>query len=136
MRKLFWAAVLFCGGCSSPFIYAPNPQDVLDSSKAVQFSGLVARYEMGFSGVSVFDGHDVRLVVFGESGVKLADMRVTAGKTYVYYQLPKLPARAVKAFDTLARTYFFNVCPPEKILYYDKSLRADMEVRTQGVLCR
>lgn len=136
MRKLFWGAVILCVGCASPFIYAPVSPDVLDTSKAVQFSGLVARYEMGFSGVSVFDGKDVRLVVFGESGVKLADMRVTAGKTYVYYQLPKLPTRAVKAFDNLARTYFFNLCPPEQILYYDKSLRADMEVRTQGVLCR
>ena len=137
MKTVFLCLGLLVAGCaSSGLVYEPAPQERLDASEAVRFSGEIVPYEIGFSGVYCFDGNAVRLAVLSDASTTLLDMRVDAQKAAVYYHAPKLPHRVEASFAGLARTYFFTKCPPEQISYEDKSLRAVFDVRTQGGICR
>ena len=136
MKKLWLLSVWCLAGCASAgLVYAPAAQGTLDSAKAVRISGEITPYETGFSGAYVYDGEAVSLAVVSDAGITLLNLRVTPDKTFVHYALSGLPKRVQAAFGRLARAAFFTACPKEEITYYDASLRARFEVRTQGAIC-
>ena len=126
---------LLAAGCTASLVRTPAPQAPIPLQEAARAQGVWQPHGLYFSLISHYQAGQARVVILTEPAIKLADMTVSAQKTYVHYQDPRVPDVLVNAFAQLAREQFLTSCPSRQITQKINLPKSTFELEVTGGVC-